>query len=59
MKTVWHWKEIGKSFCVAILVAIIYSCIPLPDEVSFLVGLVVGFISMVLCMAKWEMWHFE
>lgn len=61
MKTVWHWNNIGKMVLVLIVAAILASFVSalLPPSIGFIFGFGIGFGVVMLCMAKWEMWHFE
>ena len=63
MKTVWHWKNIGKALVMVILVAFIgdflTSLFQLPFELSLLIGLVIGNGVAILSLVLWDLWHFE
>ena len=63
MKTVLHWKNIGKAYFVALasalLLAVITVAIDLPDEIAMLLGAVVGWRAMAFSLTKWDLWHFE
>lgn len=63
MKTVWHWKNIGKAWLAVlastILFAVIAVAIDLPNEIAMLLGVVVGWCAMTFSATKWDLWHFE
>jgi|8_EtaG_2_1085327.scaffolds.fasta_scaffold281809_1 xanthosine utilization system XapX-like protein len=63
MKTVWHWKNIGKVWLVVIAAGIlfgfVFNAINIPEEISFLLCVLVGFGAMTISLIKWDLWHFE
>ncbi len=59
MKTVWHWKNLGKSFLLVLLAGGFVSLLSLPPVLSFLVGMLAGAVAMMFSLAFWDCWHFE
>jgi len=63
MKTVWHWKNIGKAWLFVIAAAILFgfiaNALELSGEISSLLGFFVGFVAMLFSVVKWDLWHFE
>ena len=59
MKTVWHWKNIGKAFLLVILAGFGVAALNLPESIGFLVGMVAGSAVMIFSMIKWDLWHIE
>ncbi len=59
MKTVWHWKNIGKSALLVVLTGVAVGIMQLPQTINFLVSVAVGCVSMLLSLVKWDLWHFE
>lgn len=59
MKTIWHWKNIGKSFLLVMLAGFLVALLPLTGTVEILVGMLAGAGAMIFSMIKWELWHFE
>lgn len=62
MKTVWHWKEVGKAVLGLIVgsIAITSAAVWLGvGGFSFLLGCVWGLIWGNIALARWEMYHFE
>ncbi len=59
MKTIWNWKNIGKSFLLVILAGFLVGLLPLPETIKFLVGMLAGAAAMLFSISKWELWHFE
>ena len=64
IKTVWHFKNLLKGCCVLVAVIFVWSCyivdlLNLTAGANMLLSLVVGVVSTLIIMSKWEMWHFE
>lgn len=63
MKTVWHWKEIGKAALVILGVALVWvevtSALDLSEGVAFISGLAVGGVAGVVTLNLFDMFHFE
>lgn len=68
MKTVWHWNNILKTAAVVLLVAawnmflavsIEFENSDLAATFALFIGVVSGYAAVTVCMAKWELFHFE
>lgn len=59
IKTVWHWKNIGKVSAVLLVVAILWAMVPVSPPVGVLGGMVIGSIATMICLDRWDCWHFE
>lgn len=63
MKTVWHWKNIFKSLATIVLVGAVCMSISYFMQLGYVSSLFIGAISGIvtaqICMAKWELYHFE
>jgi xanthine/uracil permease len=68
MKTIWHWENILKTaaivLCVATLNMVFVNSIEFENNdiaslFGLLFGLLTGYVSALLCMIKWDLWHFE
>ena len=62
-KTIWHWKNIGKT-CLALPLwvgiwaeVLVYSGMNM--VVAFFLMLLFGIIGAEICMSRWKLWHFE
>lgn len=63
IKTVWHWKNIGKMFAtffallpIPVLVTLV---LELPISLGMIVGGLWGYVLMLLLMCEWDAYHFE
>lgn len=68
MKTVFHYKNIIKSFSLLAFISVVVSLgtvhlfsIPTPTSymVGFIIGIFTGMIGMPLCQLKWPAFSFE
>lgn len=59
MKTVVHWKELGKCALVVLTVGVAIALMQIPGPLGFLVSVAGGVGAMAWSMARWETFHFE
>ena len=59
MKTVWNWKNIGKTAVAVLIVGVLVSALPLQQPLGFFVGMLAGGITVLFCLTKWDLLDFE
>lgn len=63
IKTIWHWKNIGKVTFTALLaavgVAVLVVLTGIGSYAGFVLGYVVGVIATAIALDRWEIYHFE